>query len=121
VSITLDAADFLFQLDEMFPPEANEQLHRRIFRRSRVHRARVVYFRSEQSIDTVIADDVAATLAEQLKVLDARRGLNTVREMLRTTPDGRRPYLGGATKARKCPQCGARRNMFHSADCGVMS
>jgi SNF2 family DNA or RNA helicase len=118
VSITLDAADWLFQLDEMFPPEANEQLHRRIFRRSRVHEARVVYFRSEDSIDTRIADDVAATLAEQLKVLDARRGLSTVRELLRTTSDGRRPYLG-STKARRCPQCGARRNMFHEPGCEV--
>lgn len=116
VSITLDAADFLFQLDEMHPPEANEQLHRRIFRRSRVHKARVVYFRSEDSIDVSIADGVAAKLAKQLKVLDARRGLNIVREILRTTPDGRRPYLG-STKARKCPSCGARRNMFHETDC----
>lgn len=116
VSITLDAADFLFQLDEMHPPEANEQLHRRIFRRSRVHAARVVYFRSEDSIDTAIAGDVAAKLAKQLKVLDARRGLSIVRELLRTTPDGRRPYLG-STKARKCPSCGARRNMFHEPGC----
>lgn len=113
-SITLDAADFLFQLDEMFPPEANEQLHRRIFRRSRVHSARVVYFRSEDSIDDRIAADVAATLAEQLKVLDARRGLSTVRELLRTTPDGRRPYLGNI---RRCPGCGVRRNMFHEPNC----
>jgi SNF2 family DNA or RNA helicase len=119
VSITLDAADFLFQLDEMHPPEANEQLHRRIFRRSRVHAARVVYFRSEDSIDMTIAGDVAVKLAEQLKVLDARRGLNTVRELLRTTSDGRRPYLG-STKARKCPQCGARRNMFHEPGCEVL-
>lgn len=115
VSITLDAADWLFQLDEMFPPEANEQLHRRIFRRSRVHEARVVYFRSEDSIDTRIAEDVAATLSEQLKVLDARRGLSTVRELLRTTPDGRRPYLDA--KIRRCPGCGVRRNMFHEPDC----
>lgn len=113
-SITLDAADFLFQLDEMFPPEANEQLHRRIFRRSRVHEARVVYFRSEDSIDVNIAGDVAATLAEQLKVLDARRGLSVTRELMRTTPDGRRPYLG---KIRRCPGCGVRRNMFHERDC----
>lgn len=114
-SITLDAADWLFQLDEMFPPEANEQLHRRIFRRSRVHEARVVYFRSEDSIDVNIAGDVAATLAEQLKVLDARRGLNVARELMRTTPDGRRPFLGG--KIRRCPGCGVRRNMFHERDC----
>jgi hypothetical protein len=83
VSITLDAADFLFQLDEMFPPEANEQLHRRIFRRSRVHAARVVYFRSEGTIDENVAGAVGATLAEQLKVLDGRRGLQVVREVIR--------------------------------------
>lgn len=117
-SITLDAADFLFQLDEMFPPEANEQLHRRIFRRSRVHSARVVYFRSEDTIDERIADDVAATLAEQLKVLDKRRGLSVVRELLRTTADGRRPYLGSI---RRCPGCGVRRNMFHEQGCEAQS
>jgi hypothetical protein len=114
VSINLDAADWLFQLDEMFPPEANEQLHKRIRRRSRVHTTRIVYFRSEDSIDTNIAGDVAATLAEQLKVLDGRRGLSTMRELLRTTPDGRRPYLG---KVRRCPSCGVPRNMFHEPDC----
>jgi len=114
VSITLDAADFLFQTDEMFPPEANEQLHKRIKRRSRVHQTRIVYFRSEDTIDTRISEDVAATLAEQLKVLDARRGLTTVRELLRTTPDGRRPYLGSI---RRCPGCGVRRNMFHEPNC----
>jgi hypothetical protein len=115
VSITLDAADYLYQIDEMHPPESNEQLHKRIKRRSRVHRTTVVYFRSEDSIDTTIAGDVAVKLAEQLKVLDARRGLSTVRELLRTTPDGRRPYLDA--KIRRCPGCGVRRNMFHEPDC----
>lgn len=83
VSITLDAADFLFQVDEMFPPEANEQLHKRISRRSRVHECRVVYFRSEGTIDEIIAGEVARKLEQQLKVMDARRGRDIMREVLR--------------------------------------
>lgn len=82
VSINLDAADYLHVLDEMFPPEANEQLYRRIFRRSRVHKARVLLYRSEDTIDQKIADDVAVKLAQQLKVLDGRRGRQVMRNLI---------------------------------------
>jgi SNF2 family DNA or RNA helicase len=86
VSVTLDAADEMHQLDEMYPPEANEQLHKRIFRRSRVHRTRIYYYRSEGTIDTTIAGTIGKKLATQLKVLDGRRGLSVVREVIRYQP-----------------------------------
>lgn len=82
VSINLDAADYMHVLDEMFPPEANEQLYRRIFRRSRVHRAYVFLYRSTGTIDEKIADDVAVKLQGQLRILDGRRGLRVVRELV---------------------------------------
>ena len=88
VSINLDAADYMHVLDEMFPPEANEQLYRRIFRRSRVHRAYILLYRSKGTIDASIADDVASKLHAQLRVLDGRRGLNVVRTYTQYRPDG---------------------------------
>lgn len=83
VSVTLDAADWMLQMDEMYPPEANEQLHRRIFRRSRVHKAHIVYFRSEGTIDENVADNVGVKLHQQLKAMDGRRGRSIVREVIR--------------------------------------
>lgn len=83
VSITLDAADYMFQLDEMYPPEANEQLHRRIFRRSRVHKTHIVYFRTEGTVDENVAHNVDAKLYQQLKAMDARRGLSIVRDVIK--------------------------------------
>ena len=83
VSITLDAADEMHQLDEMYPPEANEQLHRRIFRRSRVHKAHIIYYRSMGTIDENIAGSVGAKLHQQLKAMDGRRGRSVVRELVK--------------------------------------
>lgn len=83
VSITLDAADEMHQMDEMYPPEANEQLHRRIFRRSRMHRAHIVYYRSEGTIDEAIADNVGAKLHQQLKTMDGRRGRDIIRKHIK--------------------------------------
>jgi SNF2 family DNA or RNA helicase len=83
VSINLDAADEMHQLDEMWPPEANEQLHRRIFRRSRVHRAVVYRYITEGTIEEAISGDLAVKLHAQLKVLDGRRGRDILREVLR--------------------------------------
>lgn len=83
VSITLDVADEMHVLDEMFPPEANEQLYRRIFRRSRVHQARVIVYRATGTVDANISEDVAGKLHQQLKVLDGRRGRDIVRQYIR--------------------------------------
>lgn len=86
VSITLDAADEMHQLDEMYPPEANEQLHWRIFRRGRVHQVFYYMYRAEGTIDEEIGFNVAEGTRAQLKVLDGRRGLNVVRDLAKYRP-----------------------------------
>lgn len=95
VSINLDVADELHQIDEMYPPELNEQLHRRIFRRSRAHEARIYYYRSVGTIDEKVAGDVAEKLHEQLRALDGRRGRQIVRQLIKLTATT-------AGKERKC-------------------
>lgn len=86
VSINLDAADEMFQVDEMYPPEDNEQLHRRLIRMSRDHQVRIYYLRSEGTIDHTVAENVGATLMEQLQVLDGRRGLSVARQLMQYRP-----------------------------------
>lgn len=81
VSITLDAADELHALDEMYPPEANEQLYGRIFRRGRVHQVFFYLYRSVGTIDERIGYNVAANREEQARILDGRRGLDYAREL----------------------------------------
>jgi SNF2 family DNA or RNA helicase len=86
VSITLDAADEMHQLDEMYPPESNEQLHWRIFRRSRVHQVFYYMYRAEGTIDEKIGFNVAEGTKAQLKVLDGRRGIDVVRRLAKYQP-----------------------------------
>jgi SNF2 family DNA or RNA helicase len=86
VSITLDAADEMHQLDEMYPPEANTQLHGRIFRRGRVHEVFYYFYRSAGTIDEQIGFNVEKGTAEQLRILDGRRGQEFARELARYRP-----------------------------------
>lgn len=81
VSITLDAAEEMHQLDEMYPPEANTQLYGRIFRRGRVHQVFFYLYRSIGTIDEQIGYKVGEGAAKQLRVLDGRRGLEYVRTL----------------------------------------
>lgn len=87
VSITLDAADIMMCLDEMYPPEANTQLYGRCFRRSRIHEVIFYLFRSMGTIDEVIGTNVGARHEEQLKVLDGRRGLEYIRKLAQYRED----------------------------------
>ena len=80
VSITLDAADELHALDEMYPPEAMEQLFGRIFRRGCVHEVFFYLYRSVGTIDEQIGYNVAQGQQKQARLLDGRRG----REYART-------------------------------------
>jgi SNF2 family DNA or RNA helicase len=81
VSITLDAADELHALDEMYPPEANEQLFGRIFRRGRVHEVFYYLYRSMGTIDEEIGYKVADGQQKQARLLDGRRGKEYAREI----------------------------------------
>lgn len=86
VSITLDAADEVHCLDEMWNPEDNEQLEDRAHRASRIHQVTIYYYRTEGTIDTAIAEDVEGKRFEQFKVLDARRGMEYLRSMVQFRP-----------------------------------
>lgn len=88
VSITLDAADEMHALDEMYPPEANTQLYGRIFRRGRVHEVFFYLYRSIGTIDEHIAAAVQAGDEAQRRLLDGRRGKEYVRQLAQYTPEG---------------------------------
>ena len=86
VSITLDAADEMHVLDQVYPPEANEQLFWRIFRRGRIHQVFYYLYESEGTIDEQVSVKVAHGTEQQHKVLDGRRGLEVVRRLAKYRP-----------------------------------
>lgn len=94
ISVTLDAADELHMLDELDNPEDNEQVEDRIHRGTRdpetgkwrTHQCTIYYYRSEGTIDDRRAEDVEDKRKDQHVVLDGRRGLAYVREMIRYQP-----------------------------------
>jgi SNF2 family DNA or RNA helicase len=87
VSITLDAADEMHCLDEMYPPEANTQLYGRIFRRGRVHQVFFYLYRSMGTIDERIGVNVGFGAEQQARLLDGRRGKAYVRELAQYKED----------------------------------
>jgi SNF2 family DNA or RNA helicase len=82
ISITLDAADEMHIMDEMWNPEENEQLEDRIHRASRMHQVTILYYRTEGTIDYVKAHSVEMKRRAQHAVLDGSRGAAYVREMM---------------------------------------
>lgn len=86
VSITLDAADEMHVLDQVYPPEANEQLFWRIFRRGRIHQVFYYLYESEGTIDEKVSVHVAEGTAQQHGLLDGRRGIDHVRKLARYEP-----------------------------------
>lgn len=88
VSITLDAAEEMHQLDRMYPPEANTQLYGRIFRRGRAHEVLYYLYESLGTIDEQITENTEAGHAEQLRLLDGRRGKEYVRKLAQYNPEG---------------------------------
>lgn len=85
VSVTLDAADEVHCLDELWDPGDNTQLEDRIHRRSRGKdrdAARIYLYRTEGTIDTNIGADVEERRIAQHAVLDGRRGMDYVRSVV---------------------------------------
>jgi len=83
VSVTLDAADEVHCLDELWNPEDQEQLEDRAHRASRMHQVRIYHYRAEGTIDDVIAEDVEGKRQAQHAVLDGRRGMEYARSLIR--------------------------------------
>lgn len=89
VSITLDAADEVHQLDELWDPGENTQLEDRIHRASRGAdraAATVLQYRSIGTIDTEIGESVEDRRVAQHAILDGRRGIDYLRTVLRYNP-----------------------------------
>lgn len=87
VSITLDSADEVHCMDEMWNPEDNEQLEDRVHRASRNHQVTIYYYRSEGTFDMAIAEDVEGKRVVQYNVLDGRRGIADVRNLIKYNPE----------------------------------
>lgn len=90
VSVTLDAADEVHMLDELWDPGDNTQIEDRIHRASRGEgrvAATIVQYRTEGTIDTNIGEDVEARRQAQHAVLDGRRGMAYVRDLVRYQPN----------------------------------
>lgn len=82
ISINLDSADEMHMLDEAWNPEENEQMEDRIHRASRNHQVTILYYRTEGTIDYARAHSVEMKRRAQHAVLDGRRGIEYVREMM---------------------------------------
>lgn len=83
VSVTLDAADEVHCLDELYNPEDQEQLEDRAHRASRNHQVTIYYYRSEGTIDEQIATNVEGKRQNQHDVLDGRRGVEYARSLIK--------------------------------------
>lgn len=73
VSLTLDAADEVHLLDEMWDPGDDAQAEDRAHRVSRIHQVTIYIYRSIGTIDQDVADAKEAKAASHSLVLDVRR------------------------------------------------
>lgn len=81
VSITLDAADELWVLDETWVPDEQEQLEDRVHRTSNVdHQVTISYFTTAGTIEEEIAQITAEKDESQKRHLDGRRGVEFARQ-----------------------------------------
>lgn len=83
VSVTLDAADEVHCLDELWNPEDQQQLEDRAHRASRMHQVTIYHYRSEGTFDEQIAGDVEQKRQQQHAIMDGRRGLEYARELIK--------------------------------------
>lgn len=83
VSITLDAADEAWILDETWVPDDQEQVEDRIHRTSNVnHSVTISYFATQETIEQEIAQVTASRDATQKMHLDGRRGIDFAKSWL---------------------------------------
>lgn len=84
VSITLDRADSVHMLDEMWNPEDNSQAEDRAVDttvRDEPKPVAVYYYRSEGTVEEYVRDQNRSKASEQHLVLDGRRGLEYARTL----------------------------------------
>lgn len=85
VAITLDRADVMVVLDELWVPDDQEQVEDRIHRVSRPRPVFYHYLRSLDTVDLGIALTNAERDANSKRLLDGRRGVEYARAVLRRT------------------------------------
>lgn len=80
VSLTLDAADDLVEVDETFVPDDQEQVEDRVHRTSRTdHQVTIYHLTSKDTIDQAIYHGNMSTDEAQKRLLDGRRGVQFAR------------------------------------------
>jgi SNF2 family DNA or RNA helicase len=75
VSLTLDAADEVHLIDEMWSPDDDEQAEDRAHRVSRIHQVTVFIYRSIDTVDQDIALAKLEKADSHERILDVRRRL----------------------------------------------
>lgn len=83
VAITLDRADTVVFMDELWSPGDMEQAEDRVHRASRIHNVTIYNLRTKDSVDEYIAETVEGKAADFNFILDVRRELlkaNKVKE-----------------------------------------
>lgn len=73
VAITLDAADTVIFMDEMWSPADMEQAEDRVHRASRIHQVTIYYLRTVDTIDDYRMETVGSKAELHKEVLDIRR------------------------------------------------
>lgn len=75
VSLTLDAADTVHMVDDMWSPDEGEQAEDRAHRASRVHNVTIYHYRTKDSIDQYVQETSDEKADEHKRILDVRRKL----------------------------------------------
>ena len=75
VSLTLDAADTVHMLDDMWSPDEGEQAEDRAHRASRVHNVTVFHYRTKDTVDQYVQETSDEKATEHARILDVRRKL----------------------------------------------
>lgn len=83
VSLTLDAADDVIFLDEMWIPDDDEQVEDRAHRVSRMHQVTIWKLRSIGTIDETIGATSSGRDSIQKQLLDGRRGVAYARQLIK--------------------------------------
>jgi SNF2 family DNA or RNA helicase len=72
----------MHMMDEDPDPGVNEQMEDRIHRASRNHKVVIYYYRTEGTVDYIAAHNVEYRRKLQHAVMDGRRGVEDLREMM---------------------------------------
>jgi SNF2 family DNA or RNA helicase len=75
VSLTLDAADTVHMLDDLWSPDEAEQAEDRAHRASRVHQVTIYQYRTANTIDQYRAKTAMEKATEHKRIMDIRREL----------------------------------------------